>query len=269
MVLDDSPRGFDVPPEQALLVLDMQDYSKIPEAKMAPARSDVDDILECVLSHAGLGLPEESEGAYKDTGDGAILVFAPHVLPRLVDPVLAELNAALRRYERQRLVGAPTIRLRASVHVGPLTLPDRRGDAINDACRLISSRTVYQGLWAAGVNGAFLAAVLSETAYRRTVAAGRTPELGTHHFLATRARVEGKPDFAEPCWLHVPGLLAAGLRSFLPEESEADEPSPAQKEPPGAGGGGSGGGVQQKAKASGKGQVLQVGGNYTTGEGKR
>lgn len=219
MELDDPSRRFDVPPEQALLVIDMQGYSKIPEAKMAPARSDVDDILACVLAHGGLELPREGDGAYKDTGDGAILAFAPHVLARLIDPVLGELNAALVRYDRQRLSGAPLLRLRASVHVGPLSLPDRRGDAINEACRLISCQAVYHGLTAAASGGGFLAAVVSETAYRRTVAAGRTAQLGARHFLPAVARVEGKPDFAEPCRLHVPGLTTPGLRPYV---SDAD-----------------------------------------------
>lgn len=220
--LDDSSHRFDVPPEQALLVIDMQGYSKIPEAKMAPVRSDVDDILDCVLAHGGLELPREGEGAYKDTGDGMILAFAPHVLARLIDPVLGELNAALVRYEQQRLAGSPVVRLRASVHVGPLSLPERRGDAINEACRLISCRAVYQGLDAAAESGGFLAAVVSDTAYRRTVAAERTPQLGTHHFLPALARVEGKPDFAQPCRLHVPGLTAPGLHPYI---TDTDAPS--------------------------------------------
>ncbi|MFE9338630.1 hypothetical protein [Streptomyces sp. NPDC007063] len=223
MEQDDPASRFDVPPEQALLVIDMQGYSKIPEAKMAPARSDVDDILDCVLALGGLELPQEGDSAWKDTGDGVILAFAPHVLARLIDPVLSELNAALVRYERQRLSGAPLIRLRASVHVGPLSLPDRRGDAINEACRLISCKAVYHGLAAAADSGGFLAAVVSETAYRRTVAAGRTPQLSAHHFLPTLARVEGKPDFAELCRLHVPGLTEPGLRPYVPDANAASD----------------------------------------------
>lgn len=221
MEQNDPSYDFDVPPEQALLVIDMQGYSKIPEAKMATARSDVDHMLDCVLAHGGLKLPQEADGAYKDAGDGMILAFAPYVLARLIDPVLGELNAALARYERQRLAGAPRIRLRASVHVGPLSLPHRRGDAINEACRLVSCQAAYYGLAAASDGGGYLAAVLSETAYRRTVAADRTPQLGVHHFLPTLARVEGKPDFAEPCRLHVPGLTASGLRSYVPDASAA------------------------------------------------
>ena len=258
MALDNSSPRFDVPPEQALLVIDMQGYSKIPEAKMAPVRSDVDDILDCVLANGGLELPRGDEGAYKDTGDGMILAFPPHILPRLIDPVLGELNAALARYERPRLSAAPVVRLRASVHVGPLSMPDRRGAAINEACRLISSRAAYHALAAAAEGGGFLAAVISETAYRRTVAADRTLQLGAHHFLPVLARVEGKPDFAEPCRLHVPGLTAPGLRPYISDiadpsdegnrgdaESPPGDPSSAHSADTGGHGMGSGGATFQ------------------------
>ncbi|MET7639484.1 hypothetical protein [Streptomyces sp. NPDC005438] len=218
MEWNDSPCVTDVPPEQALLVIDMQGYSKIPESKMVAARSNVDDILDCALAHAGLKLPREDDGAYMDTGDGVILAFAPHVLARLIDPLLGELNVGLMRHERHRISGAPLVRLRASVHVGPLSLPDRRGDAINEACRLVSCQAVYRGLAAAAEGHGHLAAVISETVYRRAVAAGRTPHLGAQHFLPTEARVEGKPDFAEPCRIHVPGLTALGLRPYISDD---------------------------------------------------
>lgn len=251
MEQDHPSRRSDVPPEQALLVIDMQGYSKFPEAKMKPTRSDVDDILDCVLAHGGLELPPEGDGgAYKDTGDGMILAFAPHVLGRLIDPVLGELNAALVRYEQQRLSGAPQIRLRASVHVGPLSLPDRRGDAVNEACRFISCKAAYHGLAAAAESGSFLAAVVSETAYRRTVAAGRTPQLGAHHFLPTVAYVEGKPDFAEPCRLHVPGLTAPGLRPYMPDADAA----PGEKH---------NGGPEHRSGGAPPAQAADAGGNGT------
>ncbi|CAM5383018.1 hypothetical protein SVIOM74S_00080 [Streptomyces violarus] len=73
---------------------------------------------------------------------GAILLFPPLVLARLMDPLLGRLNAALVRYEGQRLASSPVLRLRASVHVGPLSLPDHRGNAINDTTRRIPRASV-------------------------------------------------------------------------------------------------------------------------------
>lgn len=218
--------SLDVPPEQALLAVDMHGYSKIPEARMAPVRSDLDDVLTNVLAHSGLPDPRALPGAFKDTGDGAIFVLPAEDTARLIDPLLGQLHAALVRYDRERLASAPSIRLRVAVHVGPLTLPDHRGDAINEVCRLLDSNAVRQALTAArDLEGGFLAAIVSESAFRRTVRAGRTPELLEEHFLAATARVEGKPDFEEPCRLYVPGLTPQSLGRVMPSEPAGGGPA--------------------------------------------
>ncbi|MFI6348469.1 hypothetical protein [Streptomyces sp. NPDC050560] len=197
----------------------MQGYSQIPEAKMAPVRSDLDDILTNVLAHIGLQDPRDRPGAFKDAGDGGIFVVPAKDIARLIDPLLEHVHTALVRYDRERLASAPAIRLRAAVHVGPLSLPDHRGDAINEVCRLLDSQVVRAGLTAARKNrSGFLAAVVSEAAFRRTVRAGRTPDLGEEHFLRTTARVEGKA-FAEPCWLFVPEMTPQALTPLIEPEA--------------------------------------------------
>ncbi|MFD3582874.1 hypothetical protein [Streptomyces sp. NPDC058683] len=222
---------LDVPAEVALVAIDMEKYSQISEAKMAAARCDVDDIVATVLADCGLPDPQELPGGYKDSGDGAILLFSPAMLTRLVDPLMGQLNAALTRYERQRLASSPILRLRASVHVGPLSLPDHRGDAINDTARLLDCQAIRQALSAAKDSGAFLAAALSEIVYQRTVRAGRTPDLGPHHFLEATARVSGKSGFEQPCRIHVPGLTGTAVRPYLadalaPTAAAASTPQP-------------------------------------------
>ncbi|MFB7401947.1 hypothetical protein ACFCZR_17435 [Streptomyces rubiginosohelvolus] len=206
---------LDIPAELALVAIDMEKYSQIPEAKMAVARCDVDDIVATTLVECQLPDPQKLPGRYKDSGDGAILLFPPSVLARLVDPLLVRLNAALMRYEQQRLASSPVLRLRASVHVGPLSLPDHRGNAINDTTRLLDSQATREALSAAKDSRGFLAVALSEIAYQRTVDAGRTPGLGPHHFLGATARVSDKPGFEQPCRIHVPGLTGPAVRPYL------------------------------------------------------
>lgn len=215
---------LNVPAELALVAIDMEKYSQIPEAKMAAARCDVDDILATVLAECQLPDPQQLPGGYKDSGDGAILLFPPSVLARLVDPLLGRLNAALVRYEQQRLASSPVLRLRASVHVGPLSLPDHRGNAINDTTRLLDSQATRQALSAAKDSGGFLAVALSEIVYQRTMHAGRTPDLGPHHFLEAAARVSDKLGFEQPCRIHVPGLTGPAVRPYL---SDATSPTAA------------------------------------------
>ncbi|MFE2348616.1 hypothetical protein [Kitasatospora cineracea] len=215
----------------------MKGYSRLPEAQMPVVRADLDSVLETAFVQSLLPAPRSLGDGYKDTGDGVILVLPSEHTARLVDPLMGHLSAALQRYEGTRLASAPALRLRAAVHVGPLTVPDHRGDAINDACRLANSDAVRHSIEAAADNGLFLAAVLSEPVYQRSVAAGRTrAELTERQFLATEARVSDKPDFGQPCRLFVPGLPAGALRRYLPEpadpttpgttHTESDQPSP-------------------------------------------
>ncbi|MFF7043682.1 hypothetical protein ACIP4T_10010 [Streptomyces massasporeus] len=263
------PDAVDVPPEHALLVVDMKEYSQIPEAKMAPARTDLDDILATVFAQSRIEDITPLDSAYKDRGDGAIFVLPARHAARLVDPFLGHLGQALERYDQTRLASAPRIRLRASVHVGPLTPPEHRGDAAVDACRLVDSDAVRDALTAALDHDTLLAAAVSDTVFRRTVRAGRTPALRERQFLKATARVDGKPGFEETCWLFVPGLVPAVISTYLAAGGEVappDPPGPAMQQAtksskadelkPS---------VKQKGKASGKARLVQVGGDYITG----
>ncbi|MFI6730368.1 hypothetical protein NRF20_05775 [Streptomyces sp. R-74717] len=227
------PDPVDVPPEHALLVVDMKGYSRIPEARMAPARFDLNSILDTVFDQSGLDMPRRVDGAFGDTGDGGIFVLPARDTTRLVDPLLGHLNAALSRYDKNaRLHSGPEIRLRASVHVGPVSLPGRRNRAVVEACRLVDSEAVREALDAAEAHGAYLAAVVSEIAFRRTVRDGRTLDLDERHFLRATARVDGKPEFEEPCRLLVPGVSPVLLGPSItdaagPRPSPAPAPAPA------------------------------------------
>ncbi|WP_329529720.1 hypothetical protein OG568_48395 (plasmid) [Streptomyces sp. NBC_01450] len=255
----------DVPPEHALLTVDMKEYSKLPEAKMAPARADLDSMLSTVFAQCGIG-DATLLGAVKDRGDGAIFVLPARHAARLIDPLLVHLGQALERREQTRLASAPTIRLRASVHVGPLAPPEHRGDAVNDACRLVDSDAARRAMTAAVDHGVLLAAVVSDTVFGRTVAAGRTPALKEHHFHRATARVEGKPGFEQVCWLLVPGLVPSVLAPYLTQDSGAvpdGRPSQAaQHSTKATTANESSGGVRQKGKASGKARLIQVGRDY-------
>ncbi|WP_327232356.1 hypothetical protein [Streptomyces murinus] len=257
--------AIDVPPEHALLTVDMKEYSKLPEAKMAPARADLDSMLTTVFAQCGIG-DATLLGAVKDRGDGAIFVLPARHSARLVDPLLVHLGQALERREQTRLASAPTIRLRASVHIGPLVPPGHRGDAANDACRLVDSDAARRAMTAAVDHGGLLAAVVSDAAFRRTVAAGRTPALKEQHFQRATARVEDKPGFEQTCWLFVPGLVPSLLAPYLTHDSgavPASRPRQAtQRNAKDTTASESSGGVRQKGKASGKARLIQVGRDY-------
>ncbi|MFZ4302275.1 hypothetical protein ACOZE3_30750, partial [Streptomyces cinereoruber] len=191
-------------------------------------------------------------------------------VPRLVDPLLGHLAQALERREQSRLASSPPIRLRASIHVGPLETADHRGDAANDACRFVDSGAVRRAMDAAIGHNLLLAAVVSDPVFNRTVRANRTKTLHPQHFQPATALVEGKPGFEETCWLHVPGLVPAVIAPYLIPDNNASPtgpPSPGvrdktqdsttHKEPDLAG--------RQTVKAKGKARVVQVGRDYNRG----
>ncbi|MEU7166974.1 hypothetical protein AB0A70_20400 [Streptomyces morookaense] len=222
----------DIPPEQALFVLDMKGYSQIRECRMSPVRGDLDDILAHVFAESGLAEDWAEGEPYKDTGDGAIFVLPTTRMWRLVDPLLSNLDQALARYDRDRLARTPTIRLRASVHLGPLTTDDNRGNAINDACRLVNSDVAYAAMEAAIEHDAYVAAVVSHVAFNRTVGAGRSERLSEGQFLSTTAKVTNKPSFNEVAHAHVPGVSPVSIATHLASEVAGQQRSgPAPMEP--------------------------------------
>jgi hypothetical protein len=255
----------DVPPEHALLTVDMKEYSKLPEAKMAPARADLDSILTTVLAQCGIG-EATLLGAVKDRGDGAIFVVPAQHAARLIDPLLIYLAQALERREQTRLASAPTIRLRASVHVGPLAPPEYRGDAANDACRLVDSDAARRAMTAAVDHGVLLAAVVSDTVFGRTIAADRTSALKEQHFHRATARVADKPGFEQTCWLFVPGLVPSVLAPYLTQNSgpvpDGRPSQAAQHSTKATTANENSGTVRQTGKASGKARLIQVGRDY-------
>ncbi|MFD6080431.1 hypothetical protein ACFWG5_33170 [Streptomyces hydrogenans] len=268
-----TPDADDVPQEYALLVIDMKDYSKIPEAKMAPTLADVESVLSTVFEECGIDDVVTLDNAVKDRGDGSIYVVSARHAARLVDPLLGLLSQALERREHSRLASSPVIRLRASVHVGPLESPGHRGDAVNDACRLVESVAVRRAMDAALDNDLLLAAAVSDPVFDRSVLAARTKRLKVRDFHSATALVNGKPGFAERCWLHVPGLVPTALAPYLSTDGDAPiasspslqgqggaDDAPVREKPVVPAGG-------QSAKAKGKARIVQVGGDYNRGRG--
>lgn len=223
------PDPVDVPPEHAFLVVDMRKYSQIPEAEMAAVRSSLDSVLANVFAESGLNVSTPEEDDYRERGDGAIFVLPARDTARLVD-LLSRLNDALVRHHRAQLADSPPIRLRASVHVGPLVMPGYRGDAINDACRFVESQAVRQAMTAAVEQDSFLAAVVSEIAFRRSVRAGRT-KLQESQFLPSIARAKDKPQFEEPCMIFVPRVSPALVSPYLATAIDAQQPSDPARPP--------------------------------------
>lgn len=208
--MNDPYQQLDVPTEKAIYVVDMRKYSQIPESRMEPVRMILDDVLATAFAESGM----TADRVELDTGDGAIFIIAPAQMWRLIDPMTARLDRALRQLTHDHLDERFPLAVRTSVHVGPLTEQRLRGEAINYACRLVNSGTAYTTMDAAIESGARVGLTLSDLAFRRTVLAGRRIALTHADFAEDRAQVTGKEGFDEPAWAHVPGLPGSALRAL-------------------------------------------------------
>ncbi|MET9658013.1 hypothetical protein [Streptomyces sp. NPDC006510] len=152
-------------------------------------------------------------------------------MPFVIHPWLFTLQEVLTEFNIHAL-GALPIRLRVSLHIGPL--PDTgdefggNGTVRNDTHRLLDSRPVKAVLASSKENVTQVAAVLSDRCYQDAVASGYT---GRHpdHFIEVPATVEGKL-FAQRARLHVP--LPSGSSD---DPSSGDSLTPGHSLTPGDG----------------------------------
>ncbi|MFG2718824.1 hypothetical protein ACGFW5_11080 [Streptomyces sp. NPDC048416] len=182
-----------LPPYRALFAVDAKDFTGLPAVQHGPVSRLIPELVDQALDRAGLHELRETKRFPANTGDGVVFGFDPVLLPFVLWPFLGVLDDTLGAYNKQ-CVG-PRIRLRASVHVGPLPDADRPGDGNgtvrNDTHRLLDSRPVKAILTAASEQVTHLAAVVSQRVYEDVVIGGYT---GLHpdRCVEVPATVEGK-----------------------------------------------------------------------------
>jgi hypothetical protein len=198
-------RSRPLPPYRGILAVDAKDFTGHPSADHPTISRAVVQLLETSLLRAGLADIWEQRRFPASTGDGYVFGFDPAYLPFVVHPWLNTLQELLTEFHVHSL-GASALRLRVSLHVGPLPDTgdefDGNGTPRNDTHRLLDSRPVKAVLAASSERVTHVAAILSDRCYEDTVAGGWT---GRHpdHFIEVPATVDGKP-FAQRAWLYVP-----------------------------------------------------------------
>ncbi|GGZ04230.1 hypothetical protein [Streptomyces poonensis] len=213
-----------LPPYRALFAVDAKDFTGLPAVQHGPVSQLIPELVDQALERAGLHELRDSKRFPANAGDGVVFGFEPTLLPSVLWPFLGVLDDVLGAYNQQSV--GPRIRLRVSVHVGPLPDGDSPGDgngtARNDTHRLLDSRPVKAILAAASEQITHLAAIISQRVYEDVVLGGYT---GLHpdRCVEVPATVEGKV-FAQRAWLYVPSpsgnLVQAGVR---PRGESADQ----------------------------------------------
>ncbi|WP_369266267.1 hypothetical protein [Streptomyces harbinensis] len=227
-----------LPGYRALLAVDAKDFTGLASIQHSAVSMVIPELVDRALTEAGLTELRDAKSFPANTGDGIVFGFDPGYLPFVVFPFLRVLDGLLGRHNGQYVTAR--LRLRASVHVGPLSEPDGNGTARNDTHRLLDSRPVKAILATPGTERAtHLAAIVSDRVYEDVVLGGYTG-LRPEHFIEVPATVPGKP-FAQRAWLYIPSpsghLLRNGIIAAIEEpeaapDAGADAARPAVPEAP-------------------------------------
>ncbi|GGZ37184.1 hypothetical protein GCM10010387_34110 [Streptomyces inusitatus] len=198
-------RSRPLPPYRGVLAVDAKGFTGRPALEHETISRTVPDLLMTALTRVGMREVWDDRLFPNTTGDGYVFGFDVSLVPMVIHPFLLTLQDVLTDYNVLSH-GVMPIRLRASLHIGPL--PDTRdefsgnGTVRNDTHRLLDSRPVKAVLASHKENVTHVAAILSDRCFEDAVVSGYT---GRHpdHFVEVAATVEGKP-FAQRAWLYVP-----------------------------------------------------------------
>lgn len=219
-----------LPPYRAVLAVDAKGFTDLPGCTHEDVSRLIHQLVGDAMREAGLDAEWSSPDFYGPTGDGLAVGLPTRVLPYLVHPFPVRLQERLDTHRRGH-PGEEPLRLRVSLHVGPLpidaTVAGQGGNGVarNETHRLLDSDVVKGALKEASPRITLVAMIVSDRVFQDVISAGYA---GLHpdHFVDVEARVEGKA-FAQRAWLHLPAPSGP-----WPGGSAADRPAPDLKTGP-------------------------------------
>lgn len=162
-------------------------------------------------------------------GDGYAAGIDYHKLPHLICPLLDRLQDVLAEIDARALRRDPRMRLRASIHIGPLASgddpegPAGMGRAMNDLHRLLDAAPVRDALRHTDPDTTFVAAVISQRAYEDAVQSGACALPAS---LLTPIPVHVK-QFTGSAWLYVPQPSGLALHRAFADATYQESVHPA------------------------------------------
>ncbi|MCQ8828833.1 hypothetical protein [Streptomyces malaysiensis] len=198
-------RSRPLPPYRGIVAVDAKDFTGYPAIEHDLISRAIPQLLARSFERAGIADVWNDRRFPDSTGDGFVFGFDPTAMPFVIHPWLSTLQEVLTEFNVHSM-GAVRIRLRVSLHIGPVTdsgeREDGKGTPRNDTHRLLDSRPVKAMLAASSENVTQVAAILSDRCHQDAVESGYT---GRHldYFTEVPATVEGK-SFAQRAWLYVP-----------------------------------------------------------------
>ncbi|MFD1517009.1 hypothetical protein [Pseudonocardia yunnanensis] len=202
-----------------MFIVDMKDFSGTPGRRHAELTEEIPRILRDAFRRANLMEMLDDVRFQGTTGDGYVLGFRSAVLPYLINPLLVELQneLAYRNRAGRAAHAQEVIRMRVSVHVGPVTysgqntISDGSGNARIETHRLLDAEPV-RDLLARSTDATCVAAIVSARAYEDAVLSGYAAD-DPGFYVEAPVQVKS---YEGTAYLRVPcptgGLLKHGFR---------------------------------------------------------
>ncbi|RSD17302.1 hypothetical protein [Amycolatopsis eburnea] len=207
----------ELPPYRALLAVDIRDFSGSLGRDHARITDAVPKILRSAFQRCGLAETWQEMRFGFGTGDGYALGLSSAALPFLLNPFLPALQEELVYRDEVNADPVP-LRMRVSVHVGPVTdsgeglLSEGSGTARIETHRLLDAEPVRELLNRSGPMTR-VAAIVSARAYEDAVLSGYAAD-APEHYVPAPVKVKKLTDTG---YLRVPSPSGDLLRDgFLP-----------------------------------------------------
>lgn len=193
-----------------IFAVDVQAYGRGDDLRQDDRQRALVHSLDVAAEAAGL---DPSCWMVQGTGDGVLaLVPDGEDEPRVVDPLVRELDVVLRRYNRDRVPEA-RLRLRMAIHHGMArrAASGYAGVAVVMACRLLDCGALRSAL--GGPNESYhLAVAVSRQIFQDTIAQGHT-SLSAEDFERVHVRMK---EFSDYAWIRVVGAPPGTVRRLTP-----------------------------------------------------
>jgi hypothetical protein len=216
MATKDARASRDIPDYHAVLAADIKDFTKNTDIHNRMLARRLPQVVSEAFARSGLDFSDVRFPG--QAGDGYAAGIDYHKLPHLIHPVLDQLQVVLTELNAEIRGHGPGMRLRVSIHIGPLPGEDDAdgaagiGKAMNDLHRLLDAEPARLALRDTDPETTFVAAVISQRAYEDAISSGFCALLGGV-FVPIPVQVK---QFSSGAWLYVPKPSGDALhRAFM------------------------------------------------------
>lgn len=219
-----------------IIAVDVRKFSKHNDVQQEAIVKLLPKVLEAAADRAGLGDILRGSVFRAFRGDGYLIGFDPNRVVDVVDRYFDSLQAELRRRSQALRAEGIELRLRSSLHLGPLRSFDESvadspsGRLMVESGRMVDAPSVRALLEHSDPTVTYVATVVSDDVMRNVIGAGRTARQPSE-FVEAPLQIEAK-DYSGKGYLRVPvpsgDLLRYGLLHGQPDETTKPE---AEQEP--------------------------------------